>query len=477
MTRFIGRKEEIGKLKGLLKKKSASFVVVRGRRRIGKSRLIEEFGKSMRTLYFSGIPPTPETNDQSQRDEFATQMSLNVGMPFIKSQNWNELFWHLSQQTKIGRVLLVLDEISWIGSADADFLGKLKNAWDLHFSKNSTLILIVCGSVSNWIEENILSHTGFLGRISLDLMLKELPLQDCRLFWDDPQLRISSYEIFKVLSVTGGVPKYLEEIIPSFSAEENIRRLCFQPEGLLFREFDQIFSDLFSKRSATFGHIVRHLADGASDLDSLCRLLKWEKGGKISEYLHELIVAGFVAEDATWNIKTTKTSRLKRFRISDNYIKFYLNYIDPNREMISQSLFNDKELTSLPGWNIIMGYQFENLILNNYHKLLKVLSINPSHVVRLGPFFQKPSSRHKGCQIDLLIQTTYHCVYVCEIKFYSSEVSKKNVGEFSDKMSRLAVPRGMSKRSVLIHVNGVSDSVIESGLFDDIVDFSEFLLA
>lgn len=476
MTKFIGRKEELAKLKGLLKKKSASFVVVRGRRRIGKSRLIQEFGKGMKSLFFSGIPPTHGITDQIQRDEFASQMSLTIGMPLVKSQNWNELFWHLSQQVKTGRILIVLDEISWIGSEDPDFLGKLKNAWDLHFSRNPGLILIVCGSISSWIDENILSSTGFLGRVSLDLVLKELPLRDCRQFWDDPHCHISSYEIFKVLSVTGGIPKYLEEILPSQSAEENIRRLCFQPEGLLFREFDQIFSDLFSKKSTTFGYIVRHLTDGASDLDTLCKALEWEKGGKVSGYLHELVETGFVAEDVTWNIKTTKTSRLKKYRISDNYVKFYLKYVEPNKEMIINSLFSDKALTSLPGWNAMMGFQFENLILNNYHKLLEVLNINPSEIVKLGPFFQRPSKRNKGCQIDLLIQTNYLCVYLCEIKFYASEVNKKHIADFPKKMSYLSLPKGISKRSVLIHVNGVSSSVIESGIFDYLIDFSEFLV-
>ena len=158
----------------------------------------------------------------------------------------------------------------WIAGKDPDFLGKLKIAWDQHFSKNSELILILCGSISIWIEENILSSTGFLGRISLDMVIHELPLSDCRKFWPK---RISSYEILKVLSITGGVPKYLEEILPSDSAESNIHKLCFTPEGLLFREFDQIFSDLFFHRSAHYKEIVKTLADGPQDLDGICKSL------------------------------------------------------------------------------------------------------------------------------------------------------------------------------------------------------------
>src|SRR5665647_88418 len=116
MTKFIGREEELKKLRELHQKKSASFVVIHGRRRIGKSRLISEFCKDKNAFFFTGVPPTKSMTDQTQRDEFASQMSINFKMPFVKSDNWNEIFWHLAQQTKEGPLVLVLDEISWMGS-------------------------------------------------------------------------------------------------------------------------------------------------------------------------------------------------------------------------------------------------------------------------------------------------------------------------------------------------------------------------
>jgi hypothetical protein len=117
-------------------------------------------------------------------------------------------------------MIVLFDEISWMGSKDPDFLGKLKNAWDLYFKKNPKLIFILCGSVSSWIDKNILSHTGFLGRISYRLTLEELPLKDCNQFWSSAGGQISAYEKLKVLSITGGVPRYLEEIKPRMSAEK-----------------------------------------------------------------------------------------------------------------------------------------------------------------------------------------------------------------------------------------------------------------
>ncbi len=160
-----------------------------------------------------------------------------------------------------------------MGGKDPHFLGHLKTAWDMYFSKNPHLIIALCGSVSSWIEKNILSSTGFLGRITLDLVLEELPLDVCNAFWHPKEKRISSYEKFKLLSVTGGVPLYLEQIKPNLPAEQNIQDLCFTKGGLLVREFDEIFSDLFSRTKARHKEIVLCLANGPKELVQICKEL------------------------------------------------------------------------------------------------------------------------------------------------------------------------------------------------------------
>ena len=222
---FIGRQKELQALNKLFKKNSASLVVVQGRRRIGKSRLIEEFAKNHTFYQFSGILPTDRTTMQSQLDEFARQLSMQTGLPEVKADDWSKLFLLLAGKAQQGRVIVLFDEITWMGSKDPDFLGKLKNAWDVYFKKNPELILILCGSISVWIEDNILSSTGFLGRISYRLTLEELPLSDCNRFWDKAGGVISPYEKLKILAVTGGVPRYLEEVKPTLSAEENIKEI------------------------------------------------------------------------------------------------------------------------------------------------------------------------------------------------------------------------------------------------------------
>lgn len=472
--KFIGRKQELEALELLLKKKAASLVVIRGRRRVGKSRLIKEFVSGKKHWIFTGLPPVPGMTRQRQLDTFAAQLSQNLNMPKFQVSEWSMYLNFLGSQVKNQKMVIVFDEISWMGSEDPDFLGHLKTAWDLHFSENPELIFILCGSVSSWIEENILKSTGFVGRVSVDMVLDELSIAESGAFWGTQQDTVSAYEKFKILSVTGGIPKYLEEIIPSQSAADNIHRVCFQSQGLLFREFDQIFSDLFSKKAQAYSNIVKTLAYAPLTLDEVCEKLEIEKGGFISKCLEELMLAGFVQADCTWNLSTRGESRLKKFRLKDNYLRFYLRYVEPNKDRIAKNLFESKSFMHLPGWESVMGFQFENLVVSNLKSLCKILRIELLEVVNAGPFFQRPTKRQKGCQVDFMIQTRHNTIYVCEIKFSASEIKSSVIEEMKKKIRNLAVPKGFSIRPVLIHVNGVSQSVWESELFSDVVDLSQF---
>lgn len=474
-SKFIGRQEELKNLNKLLKKNSASLVVVQGRRRIGKSRLIEEFGKKHAFYHFSGLPPTDKTTLESELTEFSRQLSIQTGLPELKVDDWNKLFILLAEKIKEKRAIVLFDEITWMGSKDPDFLGKLKNAWDVYFKKNPELILVLCGSISVWIDENILSSTGFLGRISYRLTLEELPLADCNRFWDKAGGNISAYEKLKVLSVTGGIPRYLEEIIPTLSAEENIKDLCFTKGGTLVNEFNEVFSDLFSKRSATYKKIIQTLSSGPLDIKGVCTKLKIGQTGFISQYLDDLIKSGFISRDYTWNLKSGEPSRLSHFRLSDNYLRFYLKYIDKNRAKIDNNEFSFKSLSLMPNWETIMGLQFENLVLKNRSLIKESLNIKSDEIVSDNPFFQRKTLQHSGCQIDYMIQSKFGTLYICEIKFKKQEIGLEVINEMKKKLTNFHYPKGFSCRPVLIHVNGVSEDVVSNGFFSNIIDFSSFL--
>lgn len=474
MPEFIGRKHELEVLRRFLTKKTASLIVVRGRRRIGKSRLIEEFAKPYRFYTFSGIPPTVKTTAQSQRDEFASQLNKH-DFPKVKAQDWNDLFWILADKVKKGRVIILLDEISWMGSLDPDFLGKLKNAWDLHFKKNPQLTLVLCGSASSWIEKNILGNTGFVGRISFTLTVDELPLKDCKEFWGEKSHLISAMEKLKILSVTGGVPRYLEEIAARLNAEDNIKNLCFSKGALLVDEFDRIFSSLFLRNSESYKKIVNVLATGDKEFTEICEALNTELSGRILEYLDELELSGFVKRDYTWHLKSGEDAKLSKYRLSDNYLRFYLKYIDKYKTKIERDSFNFKSLAALPAWDSIIALQFENLVLNNRQYIWQIMGIKSEDIISENPFFQHKTVKQPGCQIDYMIQTRFGSLYVCEIKFSKHPIGYKIIDEMQQKIAKLKRPKGFSCRPVLIHVNGIHDSVVDSGYFSDIIDFGQAL--
>ena len=202
-------------------------------------------------------------------------------------------------------------------------------------------------------------------------------MSDCDQFWLKWAEKISAYEKFKFLAITGGVPKYLEEIKPQLSAEENIRQLCFERAGLLFNEFDQIFSDIFSKRYTLYKEIVLSIMNGYFEYEEIYKKLGVEKSGLIGEYLNDLITSGFLVRDHTWHFKTGKASKLSRFRISDNYLRYYLKYILPNRDKIHHNAFENVALILLPQWEGTMGLQFENLVLHNRQRIHNILGIKP----------------------------------------------------------------------------------------------------
>lgn len=467
---FIGRERELGILREYLTARSASLLVIKGRRRIGKSRLIEEFSIALRTLYFFGLAPEEKITAEDQRRHFAKQLEKQIGYGGLEAKDWDDLFAHLSMHTNTGQVLIVFDEINWMGSKDATFLPKLKTAWDAVFSKNPQLILILSGSMAGWIEKNILSSTGFFGRIALDMTLEELPLKQCSLFWGTHEKQISAYEKFKVLSVTGGVPLYLELIRPELSAEENIHRLAFRREGLLYNEFDRIFSDLFSRKKAIYRSIIEQVALKPASEMEIFKGLGQTPSGTTSEYLEELVSTGYLTRDYTWDIKTKKTSKQSNFRLCDNYLRFYLRYIEPKRSAIRKS-----GSITVPEWHSIMGLQFENLVLNNRPLLYSLLGLDVNEIEYDNPYFQTKTKARHGCQIDLLIQTRFNTLYLCEIKFSKNEIGSSVIREVEEKMNRMVLPRGFSVRPVLIHVCGITEAVEDAGFFSHIIDFGQML--
>lgn len=473
---FIGRTTELDWLESLWNKPTASLVVCSGRRRIGKSTLIEKFAERSKCAFIeiAGLAPDEGMTDAKQRKNFCESLAEQTGRPEVLADSWPKAFSALSDAIRgNARTIVLLDEISWMGGHEKSFPAMLKNAWDIKFSRRNRLVFVLCGSVSAWIGKNILRSKAFVGRVSLAIDLKELPLSDCAAFWGERAGRTSATEILDLLSVTGGVPKYLAEMQPRLSSDENIRRMCFLPQGFLFDDFNRIFHDVFKRTAESKRRILEALSTGAKSLHEVAAAAGFGAGGSLTDALGELVAAGFVAEDRGLTPGTGSSVREARYRICDNYVRFYLRFVAPRREAVEKGMFKLASMEQLPGWRSILGLQFETLVLNNLSSLAPMLGLGNALVLSAAPFVRATTKRGEGTQIDLLVQTKT-ALHVVEIKRRTS-IPASVEDEVREKVRRLHPPRSLSVRTALVYAGELAPEVAERGYFDALVPIEKLL--
>ena len=472
---FVGRDRDLKDLEALWGRDQGVLVTCRGRRRIGKSTLIEEFAarSADKFICIEGLPPRKGMTDAVQRRWFCEKVAEYSGHEVIYAPTWSLAFAQLDELLKSDRrTVMLLDEISWLGGYNPDFAGYLKEAWDRKFRKHPNLVFVLCGSVSAWIAENILNSTGFVGRDSLDIELKELTPFQCQQMLGPAGVRMSVREKIDLLSVTGGVPKYLEDVRPELSVDENVRRMCFMPRGILFREFDETFSGVFGRRARTRGRILRFLMSGPKSAAELAEIDGKTPNGSYARALKDLRMAGYVAGDGGLNPCTGEPSREERFRISDNYTRFYLHYIEPRRRMVEKDTFEFSSLEQLKGLETMFGLQFENLVLGNLQTLFPMLGLEESLVLSAAPFFQRATADRERCQIDLMIQTQ-RMAMVVEIK-RRREIGHEIIDEVDEKVRKLRLGSRLSLRTALVYDGRLSPSVAADRYFDFLIPADRF---
>ena len=474
---FFGRREYIDRLMGLWRKPVPSLVVCRGRRRIGKSTLIKEFARSSGGVYIKleGLAPDPHITNAKQLAAFRDQLSARTGRAIPRLKDWSAAFRELNGALEVdGRKVVLLDEVSWMGCCDKTFAAKFKVAWDNLLHERNDLIVFICGSVSTWIKKNILSSKGFVGRIALDMVVSELPLTDCSKFWHGKAGRLDAREILDVLSVTGGVPRYLEEVDATLTADENIRRMCFLPDGYLFREFTELFNDVISRTAPLKRRILETLVEGHFSGQELSKRLGIDRNGHLSEVLSELETAGFIAKANGLNPETGRRSRIDQYRIRDNYTRFFLRYVAPRIPEIEAGVFSFAGVELLPGWDAMMGLQFENLVLNNFAALIPLLNLQGKLVISAAPFRCVRRTCGGGVQIDLLIQTE-GTAYIVEIKRCRGELGVEVAREVHRKAEGLPIRKGVSIRTALVYDGHLTRGLMASDAIDVFIPASQLL--
>jgi AAA+ ATPase superfamily predicted ATPase len=473
---FYGREDLIGRLEELFGKRTASLVTCRGRRRVGKSTLIEKFAEraGARFIKIEGVKPRPKLDNAKELENFAAKLASQTHCESSPPTNWLNAFLRLDSQIRDnGRTVVLLDEISWMAHYDPLFAGMLKSAWDDNFKRHPGLVLVLCGSVSSWIKDNILDDGSFYGRRSLDIVVPELPVSECVKFWGRAVERIDTREIVDVLSVTGGIPRYLEEIDPGLSAAENIRRMAFRGNGLLRTDFDEMFTDVVTRQPRLSAKALRALAGPPMGVSELADALGMERGGKLSAALVELEEAGLVGLDAGKNPETGASVRDRRYRLKDNYARFYLRYIEPVKEAIDAGSYALASLDALDSWESVMGYAFENLVVNNWPELVRPLHLGRALIESAAPWRQSKAKGRLGVQADLLIQTR-RALCVVEVK-RQREIGREVIDEVAEKVRRIPRREGMSVKTALVYEGHLAPIVEADGYFDAIVPFRQLL--
>ena len=475
---FFGREELLQQLQDLWGKKVSSLVTCRGRRRIGKSTLIERFAmrSKARFIKIEGLKPQANTTKADELDSFASQLSSQTDAESSRPADWLQAFIRLSKEINPRqKTVVLLDEVSWMAYDAPTFSSTLKIAWDNHLKKHDRLILVVCGSVSTWIKENIIEDGAFFGRRSLDMVVPELPLDECVKFWGPAAERLATREIIDVLSVTGGVPRYLEEVNPAMSAQENIRKMCFLPNAPLRVDFDEMFGDVITRQPKFSAKVLRCLVDGPKSVTEIAHTLGVDKGGNISNAVGQLEESGMIMGDGGKNPETGADARERRYRLKDNYTRFYLKYIEPVKGVIDGKTFVFDGLAQFAGWETIMGLQFENLVVNNSRSLLKHLHLDRVMVLSAAPYQKRDGAKsgRKGCQIDLLIQSR-NSMWIVEIK-RQAHIGREVMDEVREKCRRLCKPENVSLRTALVYDGELARSVEADGYFDAIVPFADLL--
>jgi len=469
---FFGRSNYLNDLIRLKAKNTSSLVVFLGRRRIGKSTLAEKFGQEFNHFYtFQGLAPSPRQTNADQLTYFAEKIQEYFKGPEVHFKSWTEAFTYLNQLISKKSICILFDEISWLGGKDKQFTSKLKAAWDTQFKHNPKLILILCGSVSSWIEKNILENTDFVGRISASYKLDELSLYDSNKFW---KKTIGTDEKLILLMLTGGVPKYLEEVCTSTNSVQTISQKCFSKNGFFFNEFDKIFSDIFGRKSQSYKKIVTHLATQKLTATDIAKKTQVALNGKLTKNLDSLCLSGFLSKEIIYKLNGQPSDKVI-YRLKDNYLRFYLRFINTKKDLISKNRLQLNDIESLPEWTNFKGAQFENLIYNSIDQLYRLLDIKSDKIFSAGPYLQKKNSKIKiGCQIDLLINEKNRIYTLCEFK--SGKLDDSFAAQMQKKIEAIRFPKNVSIRTVLITTQDKSlHSNVLTDYFDRILTLNEFL--
>lgn len=423
--KIIGRKEELKLLKEIERSKDPEFVAVYGRRRVGKTFLIREFF-SKKGIYLE----TTGIKDASlaiQLENFTSSVCnfFFKDVPLKTPSSWEKAFSLLTKGLqsipKTKKITLFLDELPWLCTKRSRLIQSLDYYWNAHWSKQTNLTLIVCGSAASWMLDNLVHAKGGLyNRLTKRLLLEPFTLKETKEFLASRSIKLSQKQILDLYMAVGGIPFYLKEIKKGKSPAQIIDDLCFKKTGLLHTEFQNLFKALFDQPEISL-KIIREIAKAGNILsrDQISKFVGKSSGGTLNKRLNELEASSFIQ----CFIPYEKKKRNRFYRITDEYTLFYIRWIEP---LVTSGIYagNEcywKKIYSTPSRLIWAGYAFESVCFKHLQQIIKALELeNIAFKSGSWRFIPLKASEKRGAQIDLLFDRDDNAITICEIKYSDS---------------------------------------------------------
>ncbi|MBQ6577047.1 MAG: AAA family ATPase [Bacteroidales bacterium] len=423
MSAIIGRKQEIEELERLYYSDRPEFVVVYGRRRVGKTFMIRQALKDKFTFQHTGVSPVDQENEKNrmktQLESFYYSM-LNQGLEgFKQPKTWMEAFYQLAQLLQKldngQRMVVFIDELPWMDTPRSGFMSAFESFWNGWCNGHDNVMLVVCGSATSWMLSNLPRNKGGLyGRVTCEIKVYPFTLKECEEYFEHENIELSRYDIVQSYMVFGGIPYYMSYFRKGYSFERNTDMIFFGNKPRLKDEFNRLFNATFSN-SDDCKKIIRLLAtrNYGFTREEIASSTGLSLGGGLSDTLSALSESDFIMRYSPYGKGTGEY-----YKLIDNFCLFWLKYVEKNQE--NATFINDNFTSDvMKAWR---GVAFEQVCLQHVTQIKRALEIGG---VRASiSSWKVPGTEQKtGAQVDLLILRDDNIVNLCEMKFYSSSYS------------------------------------------------------
>lgn len=459
---IVGRKEEKAELDRIFNSHKAEFLAVCGRRRVGKTFLIKEYFEKELVFSVSGLA---KANTQKQIKNFYSTLKLYDSSFSEKPADWldafNLLIKYLSCLPQEKKVIL-LDELPWMDTPRSGFISALEHFWNGWASSRRDIVLIVCGSATSWMMDNLINnHGGLHNRLTRQMFLEPFTLNETEQMLEFSGFNLSRYEIAEYYMILGGIPYYMTLLNPEESVAQNIDRLFFKRNGELNNEFDNLYAALF-KNSESYIKIASILNSKRSGLtrNEIAEEAKLPSGGSLSKILKNMESCGFIRKYHCLSLGKTQTL----FQLVDFFSLFYFRFIQHvtgNKTNYWSAIQGTQKFYS---W---AGLAFENLALFHIDKIKQALGI--SGIDSEEYTWRKDSNDTAGAQIDLLIDRKDNTINLCEIKFCESEYELAADEEMKLRNRISALRLSLKKKTKSIQLTMITSFGVAKGKHSGII--------